>query len=149
MKQKIRKIKQWISILLKRNPTNIISQQWLEYSVHNTYPKPTDRSGKWLIFCGRYELDKNWLIIKKLLKQGKLGNRIKSATNKLIKPYRRSNKPICIYTYDYTDWDDVMRIRENLRKAGFEKRIPYKTDEDTNNGVYYHLGDRNISKYYE
>lgn len=38
---------------------------------------------------------------------------------------------ICVYTYDYEDKDDVMRIREVLRDLGIRRPIIYKADEDT------------------
>lgn len=56
---------------------------------------------------------------------------------------------MCVYTYDWTDEEDVMRVREELRKLGITRKIPYKSDEDTLAGRYYKAGDSNLSKYYE
>jgi hypothetical protein len=36
-----------------------------------------------------------------------------------------------VYTYDWKDEADVMRIREELRNLGITERITYKTDART------------------
>ncbi len=56
---------------------------------------------------------------------------------------------IGLYTYDWTDENDVKRIREGLGKLGITNKIPYKADEDTLKGKYRITGYRRISKYYE
>lgn len=58
-------------------------------------------------------------------------------------------KVICVFTYDSTDKEDVMRIRKELRKIGIEARIPYKTDNTTKQGKYSVKGNSNLSVYYE
>lgn len=60
-----------------------------------------------------------------------------------------STKVICVYTYDWTDQEDVMRIRQQLRDLGVTSKIPYKADEDTYAGRYRNRGNKRISKYYE
>ena len=57
-------------------------------------------------------------------------------------------KVICVYTYDWSDEADVMKIREELKKLGITRKIPYKSDEDTLAGKYAIAGNRKISKYY-
>ena len=59
-----------------------------------------------------------------------------------------SIKVICVYTYDWTDEEDVMRIRQELRQLGITRKIPYKADEDTESGKYANQGTKRISKYY-
>ena len=56
---------------------------------------------------------------------------------------------ICVYTYDWTDEEDVRRIREVLRELGFVKKIPYKADQETRAGRYAASGEGRVSKYYE
>jgi len=41
-----------------------------------------------------------------------------------------------------------MRVREELRNLGFEKKLPYKSDDDTAAGLYAHTTTKRISKYY-
>ena len=59
-----------------------------------------------------------------------------------------NTKVICVYTYDWTDEEDVMRIRQELRQLGITRKIPYKADEDTESGKYANQGTKRISKYY-
>lgn len=114
------------------------------------YPYPTERSGKWLIFVDPEDVDEVWAKIKKATEEGKLGYASKVSTAKpnplAVNPRSRV---ICVYTYDWTDEDDVRRIREELRKLGITQKIPYKSDEDTMSGRYRIYGHKRISKYYE
>jgi len=114
------------------------------------YPKPTIKSGKWLIFVDPKNVDEVWAKIKKATEDGKLGNDAKVATAKPNPLAGKSGvKLICVYTYDWTDEKDVKRIREELRKLGIVNKIPYKSDEDTLSGKYQVTGHTKISKYYE
>ena len=113
------------------------------------YPKSTPRSGKWLLFVRKAELDAAWKRIKQATEAGRLGGDAKVST---AKPNPNAVDPtrgvICVYTYDSEDEDDVMRVREELRGLGFVNKIPYKTDEATLSGKYRNRGGRNISRYY-
>lgn len=62
-------------------------------------------------------------------------------------PTKRA-RVICVYTHDWTDRDDVMRVREELRKLGITNGIPYKADEDTLKGKYATLGYGRVAKYW-
>lgn len=55
---------------------------------------------------------------------------------------------ICVYTYDYEDKEDVMRVRERLREVGFHRKLPYKTDAATLAGQYRKTTGKPVSKYY-
>jgi hypothetical protein len=132
-------------------PSEVREVYWI-YAIRmkGHYPKPTARSGKWLLFVNRENVDETWAMIKTAVEEGKLGDSAKVATAK-ASPLRRdaATHVICIYTYDWTDREDVARVRSELRKIGVSKKIPYKTDEDTLAGKYRVHGDRRISKYYE
>ena len=54
---------------------------------------------------------------------------------------------ICVYSYDWTDQDDVKRVRDQLREMGHEKKLSYKTDEDSRAGKYAATGHKNFAKY--
>ena len=43
---------------------------------------------------------------------------------------------ICVYTYDYQDEEDVMRVRQVLKDLGIQREIIYKADADTRAGSY-------------
>jgi hypothetical protein len=106
-------------------------------------------SGKWLIFVNRNKVDEIWAKIKLAVEEGKLGNIAKVSTAK-PRPTaaNRDEHVICVYTYDWTNKRDVMKIREELRKLGIVWKIPYKSDEDTIMGKYTKTGYRGIKKYY-
>lgn len=114
------------------------------------YPEHTSRGGKWLIFVGSHNLDRVWAKVKNAVEDGRLGG-IAKASNPKHESYSRnsSSKVICVYTYDCKDIQDVQRIREELRKVGVIRKISYKTDEDTERGIYHTNSNEKISKYYE
>ena len=113
------------------------------------YPRATERSGKWLLFVPRDEVDDVWSRVKRALEVGRLGDSAKVST---ARPNPNASDPrshvICIYTHDSDDVADVMRVREELRSLGFVNKIPYKTDEATHAGRYVVRGNKRVSKYY-
>jgi len=107
------------------------------------------RPGKWLVFVSRKDVDEVWEKIRAATEAGRLGISAKVST---AKPNPLSTNPekhvICVYTPDWTDEADVMRVREELRRLGITGKIPYKSDEDTLKGKYAATGHRRIAKYY-
>ena len=102
-----------------------------------------------MIFVPLSEIDEWRELIKQSTKNGLLGQTSKVAT---AGPNRNTNDPnmkvICVYTYDSDDQEDVMRVRNTLRKLGITQKIPYKTDKATIEGRYQNRGHKRISKYY-
>ena len=116
---------------------------------HGEYPEYTSRGGKWLIFVSSLNLDALWTKIKNAVENGSLGGMAK-APAKRNPPFQSSNHGvICVYTYDWEDVQDVKRIRQELRRLGIRRKISYKTDEDTEQGMYRANSGDKISKYYE
>jgi Domain of unknown function (DUF1917) len=113
-------------------PTQAMQAGWIyARRKQGDYPDYTERSGKWLIWLSAETVDRYWQKIKESVEQGFLGNAAKVATagsgrQKAGKPY-----VICVYTYDYEDKADVMRIHSVLRDLGIRREIIYKADEDT------------------
>jgi hypothetical protein len=136
---------------LDDKPSEVIDEYyiWAERQ-KDDYPQPTERNGKWLIFVDKNNIDEVWAKIKKTTEEGLLGGSAKVAT---AKPNSLAHDPdkrvICVYTYDWTDKEDTMRVRSELRKIGITQKISYKSDEDTSKGKYNARGYKNISKYYE
>ena len=132
-------------------PSEVTEIPWInaENKVES-HPKTTDKSGKWLIFVPVENIDLFWAEIKKATEEGKLGQASKVATAKsnpnTIDPKKRV---ICVYTYDWSDESDVLRVREELRNLGVIHKVAYKSDEDTIKGKYNATGYKRISKYYE
>ncbi len=118
-------------------PTQERRHAWIHaFRQIGEYPEPTDRTGKWLIWIAVQNIDRYWQTIKGAVEQGRLGDEAKVST--ALKPQARAGKPyvICVYTYDYEDEADVMRVRQVLRELGIQREIIYKADEDTLAGRY-------------
>jgi len=120
-------------------PSEVVDAYWIMAKKIQglPYPEHTKNGGKWLIFVHLDDLDATWKKVRTALRLGNLGNVAKVST---MKPNPRSQDPskgvICIYTYDYTDRADMLRVREELRLIGFKDPIPYKTDKATDEGRY-------------
>jgi hypothetical protein len=89
------------------------------------------RSGKWMLFPSKQNVNEIWEKVKILLAENQLGNGAKVASGE-SKTYL-----ICLYTYDFQDVRDVFRvlvaIRRNRLSGGY---LNYKTDEATSQGLY-------------
>jgi len=110
------------------------------------YPEHTSHGGKWLVFVGSHNLSRVWNKIKIAVEKGTLGSLAKASR---AEHQNSSTGVICVYTYDWKDRQDVQRIREELRKIGIIRKISYKTDEDTERGIYQANNSEKVSKYYE
>ena len=132
------------------NPSQVTNEYWLFANrKKGTYPPHSENGGKWLIFVPMERVDKVWSKIQLATEEGILGEMSKVATAKPNSNATNSSaKVICVYTYDWTDEVDVMRIRQELRQLGIIRKIPYKADEDTDSGKYANQGTKRISKYY-
>lgn len=132
-------------------PSHVTDAYWLHAERKSgTYPVASKNRGKWLVFVPLSEIDEVWAKIKLATEEGRLGSSAKVAS---ARPNPNAKTPgtnvICVYTYDWTDEGDVMRVRQELRQLGIASKIPYKADEDTYAGRYAVRGHKRISKYYE
>lgn len=136
--------------MIKNNPSQVINAYWLfAKRKQGKYPPHSENGGKWLIFVPIEQIDNAWAKIKSATEAGRLGDISKVATAKLNSNATNPNtKVICVYTYDWTHEEDVMRIRQELCQLGITRKIPYKADEDTDFGRYANQGTKRISKYY-
>ncbi|MEK7068784.1 MAG: putative phosphothreonine lyase domain-containing protein, partial [Patescibacteria group bacterium] len=116
-----------------------------EIAVRHYLPPILRMIRKWLVFVNDHSLPGVWNKIKTALEEGKLGDLAKTSA----KRSGSERKVICVYTYDWTDREDVKRVREELRRIGITRKIPYKADEDTERGVYRTNSREKVSKYYE
>jgi len=135
---------------MQTNPSQVTNEYWFFANrKQGTYPPHSENGGKWLIFVPIERIDKVWFKIKFATEEGRLGEISKVATTKDNPNAANSNiKVICVYTYDWMDEEDVMRIRHELRQLGIIRKIPYKADKDTDLGKYASQGRKRISKYY-
>jgi hypothetical protein len=82
------------------------------------------------------------------VKEGRLGPQAKVATARPNSLAKKAGKHvICVHTQDADDREDVLRVREELRRLGFTAKISYKTDAATLEGMYN--GSGRVAKYYE
>lgn len=137
--------------LRSQQPSLVTDEYWIRAERQiGTYPSHSERAGKWLIFIPIKDLDDTWERIRIATENGYLGASSKTATAKPNQnAVTQNQKVICVYTYDWTDRQDVMRIRDKLRQLGITWKIPYKSDEDTYAGKYSNRGSGKMSKYYE
>lgn len=91
--------------------------------------------GKWMLFPSDEDYPRCWRLVAEATAEGKLGITSKAATPSPTEPLNL----ICVYTYDFTDMDDVRRVLEGLvdlglcRKGG--KPLFYKCDGYTYLGI--------------
>lgn len=109
---------------------------WL-YAKNNKYDPDMNLSkvGKWMIFPSKFKVDELWERVKEGVRMGDLWD-AKVATTK---PSGSQSYVIIIYTKDYEDVVDVVKVLEYLERTGIkatDKVIYYKTDEQTYAGVY-------------
>lgn len=118
-------------------PTQVTeeSASWL-YASNNKYHEDSvdsDKVGKWMLFVPRNRVDSVWDQIKAGIRGQQLWHAKVSTTN------RQSSHAIMVYTKDYTDLADVIRVLDYLESADIKPRrkdIRYKTDQQTLSGVY-------------
>lgn len=115
------------------------TEHWLWAAAPDTPLTENDHpwSGKWLWFTPLSLLDTSWITIRAATENGLLGYRSKAAT--LINTRPKSDdtrRPICVYTRNWHDIDDVQRVLTNLRALGIVDTLSYKTDTDTRRGRY-------------
>jgi hypothetical protein len=131
------------------NPSQVTDKYWLSaHRLDNNYPQHTLRSGKWMIFLPWDQIDQAWENIKSITINGYLGLSSKVSTKKSNPNAKDPNMGVIIvYTYDYEDKEDVIRIREVLYDVGYTNRLIYKPDVATierkyskdgfKTGIYY------------
>ena len=125
-------------------PSICYALYWIDAESPIVYPN-TSRTGKWLLWVDKPNIDEVWNKIKIATEKGLfIASKVSTA-----KPNPHAKNPnkhvICIYTYDYEDKEDVDRVRNELREMGFISKIPYKTDKATLAGIY----GKGSSLYYE
>ena len=122
------------------------------YWIVQDAPKPTERGlddeqvGKWLIFVPADEVDEAWRKVRDETARGMLGISAKVSTAKPNPDSRDERAVIYVYTRDWADEADVMRVRERLRDLGFTERIGYKRNIETYRGEYSEEG-RKVTYY--
>ena len=125
-------------------PTKTTQMYWIVLDAPGSAPEAIEdeNAGKWLIFQEPDQVDDSWKKVRDATVAGELGISAKVSTAKPNPDSRDNRKVIYIYTKDWADEPDVMRVRENLRKLGFVDRIGYKRNLETFAGEYAKKGKR-------
>jgi len=101
-----------------------------------------EMAGKWLIFLQDDRVDELWRKVRNATASGELGISAKVSTAKPNPESRDERKVIYVYTRDWADEGDVMRVRERLREMGVIERIGYKRNIETFRGEYSEKGKK-------
>ena len=125
-------------------PSKTSLMYWIVQDAPGAAPDQADdeKVGKWLIFLEEYQVDEGWRKVRDDTCAGLLGISSKVSTAKPNPDSRDRRKVIYVYTRDWADEADVMRVRERLRERGFTERIGYKRNIETFRGEYSQKGKK-------
>jgi len=125
-------------------PSKTTQMYWIVQDAPDSSPDAIEDelAGKWLIFLPADQVDEAWIVVRDATLADELGISTKVSTAKENPESRDSKKVIYVYTKDWRDEGDVMRVRERLRELGFIDRIGYKRNIETFRGEYSQKGKR-------
>jgi len=125
-------------------PSKTTQTYWIMQDAPDTDPHATEdeRAGKWLIFVQPDQVDDIWKKIRDLTWKNELGISAKVSSAKKNPDSRDERRVIYVYTADWEDETEVMRVRETLRSHGVTERIGYKRNIETFKGEYASKGKR-------
>lgn len=125
-------------------PSQTTQMYWIVQDAPGSAPEAIEdeNAGKWLIFQEPGLVDAAWKKVRDATVALDLGISAKVSTSKPNPESRDNRKVIYVYTKDWADEEDVMRVREKLRTLGFGERIGYKRNIETFAGQYAKKGKR-------
>jgi hypothetical protein len=125
-------------------PSRTTQMYWIVQDAPDSHPEAIEdeNAGKWLIFLEPDIIDGAWKKVRDATVAGELGISTKISTAKPNPESRDNRKVIYIYTKDWADEADVMRVRTKLKDLGFVDRIGYKRNIETFAGEYAKKGKR-------
>lgn len=91
------------------------------------------KGGKWMLFPRTCDVDRLWGIVVDATTNSQLGAGAKVST-KSETPNQNSHL-ICVYTEDFSDEEDVVRVLHQMRKKGLVEDSPSR-------GIYYKPGTK-------
>ncbi len=125
-------------------PSKTVKSYWIQQDKPGsaTGASGAEEAGKWLIFVGPEEVDAAWQKVRDATIEGRLGIGAKVSTAKENEDAHDDRKVIYVFTADWADEPDVMRVRAELKELCFADRIGYKRNLDTYAGEYHEKGKR-------
>lgn len=110
----------------ERQPSQVTDDDWI-IALRRQNSSSYGTNGKWMIHAQKEKIDAIWQIIALATEEGCLGCFSKVSTVALAFTAKTGVHAICLYTYNSSDCDDVMRVRATLRELGVTSSIPYVT----------------------
>jgi hypothetical protein len=125
-------------------PSKTTQMYWIVLDAPGSAPEAIEdeNAGKWLIFQEPDATDAAWKKVRDATIALELGISAKVSTAKPNPDSRDNRKVIYVYTKDWADEADVMRVRGKLKELGFVDRIGYKRNLETFAGEYASKGKR-------
>ncbi|MDO9036582.1 MAG: DUF1917 domain-containing protein [Methanoregula sp.] len=125
-------------------PTKTTQMYWIVQDAPGSAPEAIEdeNAGKWLIFQEPDLVDAVWKKVRDATVALELGISAKVSTSKPNPDSRDNRRVVYIYTKDWADEADVLRVRKKLRELGFVDRIGYKRNIETFAGEYAKKGKR-------
>ncbi len=125
-------------------PSKTTQMYWIVLDAPGSAPEAIEDedAGKWLIFQEPDAADAAWKKVRDATIALELGISAKVSTAKPNPDSRDNRKVIYVYTKDWADEVDVMRVRGKLKELGFVDRIGYKRNLETFAGEYASKGKR-------
>lgn len=125
-------------------PSRTTTMYWIVLDAPSVHPEAIEEelAGKWLIFLPPENADEAWVKVRNATWNNELGISTKVSTARPNPDSRDTTRVIYVYTRDWRDEADVMRVRERLREIGFVDRIGYKRNIETFKGEYSQKGKR-------
>ncbi len=125
-------------------PSRTTKMYWIVQDAPDVKPDAMEDelAGKWLIFLPPENVDEAWIKVRNATCRNELGISAKVSTAKPNPDSRDNMKVIYVYTPDWRDEAEVMRVRERLRELGFSDRLGYKRNIETFRGEYSQKGKR-------
>jgi hypothetical protein len=125
-------------------PSKTTQTYWIVQDAPGSPPEAIEdeNAGKWLIFQEPDQVDAVWKKVRDATVALELGISAKISTAKPNPDSRDARKVIYVYTKDWADEPDVMRVRKKLHELGFIDRIGYKRNIETFAGEYAKKGKR-------
>jgi len=125
-------------------PSKTTQMYWIVQDAPGSAPEAIEdeHAGKWLIFQEPDAADDAWKKVRDATVSLSLGISAKVSTAKPNPDSRDNRRVIYVYTRDWADEADVMRVREHLKSLGFVDRIGYKRNLETFAGEYAQKGKR-------
>jgi hypothetical protein len=111
-------------------PSKVLDEPWLSLTAPRKRFVSSERSGKWCVYRPGDSVDAAWIQVLSLISTGGLLC-AKVSTKQSVLSGGFEQHVICVYTTDWEDREDVMRVRKVLRSVGFTERLGYKRDIDT------------------